>query len=170
MMRDRSSSVNPHPVDDVREEGTNVLFDVWLASKATTGLLDAALAPSGLTADEFGIYSVLGSTDAMTPTELARWLSAPPTTVSSIVKRLEGRGHLVRERNPADGRSSILRLTEEGRAAHQAAGARFLPVLGDVVAGLGRDEASVRRALTRLRVVVDALVTGAGPGGGPVPR
>jgi len=113
-MRDRSKSVKAHPVDRVPAEGTNVLFDVWLVSRATTGLLDAALAPTGLSADEFGIYSVLTSSDGMTPSELARWMSAPSTTVSSYVKRLEGRGHLRRDRNPADGRSYVLRLTPQG--------------------------------------------------------
>lgn len=133
-----------------------MLFDVWSVSRATTGALDAALAPSGLTADEFGIYSVLTSSEVMTPTELARWMSAPPTTVSSHVKRIEARGHLVRERNPADGRSYVLRLTPAGRAAHQAAGARFLPVLDAVVASLGAKEPAVRRALADLRTALAA--------------
>jgi DNA-binding MarR family transcriptional regulator len=135
--------------------GTNVLFDVWLVMRATTGLLDTALAPSGLTADEFGIYSVLRSTDAMTPSDLARWMSAPPTTVSSYVKRLETRGHLKRRRNPADGRSYVLGLTAAGRAAHLKAGACFAPVLAGVVADLGRREPAVRKALEELRVALD---------------
>jgi DNA-binding MarR family transcriptional regulator len=168
-MRDRSNSVKgqpaddesieAHPVDAVAEEGTNVLFDVWLVSRLTTGLLDDALAPSGLTADEFGIYSVLTSSDAMTPSDLARWMSAPLTTVSSYVKRLEGRGHLVRERNPTDGRSFVLRLTSDGRAAHAAAGARFLPVLDGVVTALGRKEPTVRRALGTLRQSLDEVAS-----------
>jgi DNA-binding MarR family transcriptional regulator len=158
IMRDRTSSVNPHPVESVRAEGTNVLFDVWLVSRAVTGQLDAALAPSGLTADEFGVYSVLTSTDSMTPTDLARWMSSPATTVSSTVKRLEARGHVVRERNPADGRSYVLRLTPAGHEAHQAAGARFLPVLDAVVEALGRREEPVRRALADLRVALDAAL------------
>ncbi len=58
----------------------NVLFTFWLTSRAVHGLLDEALAPAGLTADEFGIYSVLTRSDTMTPSELARWMSAPPTT------------------------------------------------------------------------------------------
>jgi DNA-binding MarR family transcriptional regulator len=151
-MRDRSSSVKrDHPVDTVAPEGTNVLFDVWLVSKLATGVLDQALTPSGLTADEFGVYSVLTSTDTMTPTELARWLAAPPTTVSSYVKRFEARGHVQRERNPLDGRSFVLRLTPDGRRAHLEAGRAFLPVLEQVVAALGRAEPSVRRALAELR-------------------
>ena len=159
-MRSRSTSVKGHPVDDVPPEGTNVLFDVWLVSRATTGLLDTALAPTGLSADEFGIYSVLTKDDTMTPSELARWMSAPLTTVSSHVKRLEARGHLQRDRNPDDGRSFVLRLTPDGRAAHRAAGIAFLPVLDSVVSALGTSEPRVRSALAALRRSLDTV---AGP-------
>jgi DNA-binding MarR family transcriptional regulator len=144
-------------VAGVPERGTNVLFDVWLAAKATTGLLDAALVDSGLTADEFGVYSVLTSADAMTPSTLARWLSAPPTTVSSYVKRLEQRGHIRREPNPVDGRSYLIRLTAQGLAAHAAAGAAFVPVLERVVASLGADEPRVRRSLALLFGALDSI-------------
>lgn len=91
-----------------------MLFDVWLVSRAATGLLDDALGPSGLSAEEFAIYSVLSSADVMTPSDLARWMAAPPTSVSSYVKRLGARGHLRHERNPDDGRSLVLRLTPRG--------------------------------------------------------
>lgn len=150
-MRDRRSSVKGHQPPGAPLGGdTNVLFDVWLVSRATTGALDAALEPAGLTADEFAIYSVLRSPSAMTPSELARWMCAPLTTVSSYVKRLEGRGHVTREKHPDDGRSYVLRLTPAGRRAHRAAGARFAPVLERVVAELGSEEPAVRRALAAL--------------------
>lgn len=159
-MRDRSSSVKgdqrttlpgPAPAAD-----GNVLFDVWLVMRATTGILDTALTPSGLTADEFGIYSVLRARETMTPSELARWMSAPLTTVSSYVKRIEGRGHLVRERNPDDGRSYILRLTGEGHRAHAAAGEPFLAVLAGVQARLGPKEPAVRKAMAALLAALEA--------------
>jgi DNA-binding MarR family transcriptional regulator len=155
MMRDRTSSVKRHPVDDVAAEGTNVLFDVWLTSRAVTGVLDEALAPSGLTADEFGIYSALSSAEVLTPSDLARWMFAPTTTVSSVVKRLERRGHLARERNPRDGRSYLLTLTPAGRKAHATAGRLFLPVLHETVVALAHHESAVRRELRRLRESVD---------------
>jgi len=149
-MRDRTTSVKGG-------DRTNVLFDVWLVSRAVTGLLDTALAEVGLTADEFGVYSVLTSSDSMTPTDLARWMAAPPTTVSSYVKRLEARGHVERLRNPDDGRSYVLRLTAAGRAAHLRGTTAFVPVLDAVVAALGAREPAVRRELARLRGVVDAV-------------
>jgi len=132
-----------------------VLFDVWLVLRVTTGALDGALAPTGLTADEFGIYSVLMSADALTPSDLARWMSAPATTVSSVIKRLEQRGHLTRRRNPDDGRSFVVGLTPAGRRAHAAGVGAFVPVLERVVSALGTREPAVRRALADLRLALD---------------
>src|SRR5215213_3550160 len=155
MMRYRTTLVKGHPVESVPAAGTNVLFDMWLTSRAATGLLDAALTASGLTADEFGVYSVLTSAESMTPSELARWVSAPATTVSSYIKRLEQRGHLQRTANPADGRSYVVALTPAGRRAHRAAGEAFLPVLARVTEALGPREQSVRRSLALLRTSLD---------------
>lgn len=163
MMRSRSSSVKREFESAGGEsrvvtppDGTNVLFDVWLVSRATFGLLDSALASSGLTADEFAIYSVLISTDAMTPSELARWMSAPPTSVSSYIKRFESRGHVTRVAHPGDGRSYRLQLTAAGRAAHGAAGKLFQPVLDRVERSLDRPVPVVRNVLQSLLSVLHA--------------
>ena len=162
-MRSRSKFVKSEP--ERREpsagavippEGTNVLFDVWLMSRATFAVLDTALASSGLTADEFAIYSVLTSTDAMTPSELARWMAAPPTSMSSYINRFEGRGHITRVANPDDGRSYRLRLTAAGRAAHRAAGKLFQPVLDHVERSLDQPAPTVRAALQSLHRALPA--------------
>lgn len=134
----------------------NVLFDVWLLSRTTTARLDAALRPSGLDADEFAIYSMLASNpDGTTPSTLARWMAAPPTTVSSYVKRFERRSHVRRNPDPDDGRSYRLVLTAAGRKAHRTAGAAFLPLLRQVLDTLD-DVAETRRRLLALRDAIDA--------------
>jgi len=132
---------------------TNVLFDVWLVSRAATAVIDAAVRAAGLTADEFAVYSVLRA-GPLTPTELAEWMAAPLTTVSSYVKRFEARGHVARAANPDDRRSYQLSLTAAGARAHQDAGARFLPILESVQATLGRSSPAVQRALKALRQAV----------------
>jgi DNA-binding MarR family transcriptional regulator len=137
--------------------GYNVLFEVWLVTRATIGLLDAAVAPSGLTADEFGIYSVLCEGDAMTPTELAQRMSAPPSTVTNHVQRFERRGHLERIPNPADRRSYMVRLTPAGQQTHENACTYFAPALSAVVAELGRNEPTARRSLERIKHAVDKV-------------
>jgi DNA-binding MarR family transcriptional regulator len=155
MVRVRSEFVKGLAAHEVRDEDVDVTFLVWLTSRATADLLDAALAPAGLSGDEFAIYSVLTAAPSITPTELARWMAAPPTTVSSYVKRFEGRGHVQREPNPADRRSYRIRLTPAGRRAHRAAGALFLPVRTQVTDALGARETDVREALLTLRTVLD---------------
>jgi len=135
----------------------NVLFDVWLVSRATTALLDEALRPSGLDADEFAVYSVLASDDGVTPSDLARWMSAPATTVSSYVKRFEARGHVRRAVHPDDGRSYLLELTDAGRRAHRDAGARFLPLLERIVQDGGADLSETRRQLRELHRLIESF-------------
>src|SRR5690606_30708528 len=142
---------------DVEEEDVDVTFMVWLTSRATADLLDAALAPAGLDGDEFAIYSVLTAAPPITPTELARWMAAPPTTVSSYVKRFEARGHVQRKPNPSDGRSYRIELTPAGRRAHRAAAALFIPWRTRVAEALGEREEDVREALLTLRTVLDEL-------------
>ncbi|MFM6848725.1 MAG: MarR family winged helix-turn-helix transcriptional regulator [Terrabacter sp.] len=128
----------------------NVLFDVWLVSRAATAMIDNAIRAAGLDAEEFAIYSVLASDQGMTPSELARWMAAPPTTVSSYVKRLERRGHVQRTPHPEDRRSYRIHLTATGRAAHQSAGELFLPTLEEVTRRLGSESPEVHRRLLTL--------------------
>jgi DNA-binding MarR family transcriptional regulator len=161
MVRVRSTSVKslskPDPDDPAAmPSDENVLFALWSTARATTELLDGALASAGLSADEFAVYSLLTARDEITPTELARWMSAPPTTVSSYVKRFERRGHVERVPHPTDRRSYSIRLTKAGRTTHRAAGERFLPALGRVEDALGGREGSVLKSLQLLRGAVEA--------------
>jgi DNA-binding MarR family transcriptional regulator len=136
---------------------SNVLFDVWLVSRAVHAVIDDAIRPSGLDADEFAIYSVLASGTAVTPSELADWMAAPPTTVSSYVKRFERRGHVRRVPNPEDRRSYRVELTTTGREAHHAAGALFRPTLDQVDEALEESAGETRQRLLELRRVIDDL-------------
>jgi DNA-binding MarR family transcriptional regulator len=161
-MRSRSTSVKGG--GRRRPDGSTLLFDVWRLSRATTAVLDGALAPVGMTADEFGVYSVLSKGEGLTPGELARWMSAPPTTVSSYVRRLEERGHVTRTVNPQDRRSYRITLTLPGRAAHGAATERFIPVLSNVRGAIQGPEEPLRQALSTL---LDAVETAATAGDHP---
>ncbi len=157
MVRPRGNPVEGLSSAEVRDENVDVTFMVWLTHRATTDLVDAALAPAGLDGDEFAIYSVLTAARAITPTELARWMAAPPTTVSSYVKRFQARGHVEREPNPADRRSYRIKLTPAGRRAYRAAAALFVPLRTRVADSLGAREPDVREALLTLRTVLDEI-------------
>ncbi len=151
------SNTSVGEVGEYVEGPGNVLFDTWLVSRAVHALIDAAIQPSGLDADEFAVYSTLASTDGVTPTELADWMAAPATTVSSYVKRFERRGHVERVANPDDRRSYRLQLTAAGRDAHRMAGELFAPALAAVEEALGADVASTHQRLITLRRAVDTV-------------
>ena len=97
------------------------------------------------------------TSDGMTPTELARWMAAPTTTVSSYVKRFERRGHVRRVADPSDGRSYRVKLTAAGRRAHRRAGELFEPVLQTVTERVGRGASDTHRRLRVLHATIDSL-------------
>jgi len=147
------------PIDKLEPGLGNVLFDTWLVSRAVHSLIDHVIKPSGLDADEFAIYSILSMRNGMTPSELANWMSAPATTVSSYVKRFERREHVHRVPSSQDRRSYQLLLTAVGRAAHQRAGELFETTLGEVDDQLGGRSSELHLQLLELRRVIDKVAT-----------
>ena len=115
---------------------TTVLLDLWLVGHEMSALLDEALAASGLSADDFGLYSLLRGWGPVTPSQISRWTGMRPTTVSVALKRLNGRGHADQAPNPQDGRSYLVGLNAAGEAAHQAAAPLFLAAMERFDAGM----------------------------------
>jgi DNA-binding MarR family transcriptional regulator len=104
----------------------SLLFDLWLLSGLSAGYLDRVLVGTDLTADDFGLYSLLSSFGPATPTQVHRWTGWPVTTISAHLGRVEQRGHLDRQPNPHDRRSSLVALSETGRKALRDATEPFL--------------------------------------------
>lgn len=142
-------------------DGYTLLFDVWVVANSTRALLDRALRPSGLNAEEFALYSAIRRDGGVTPTELAALMALPPTTVSSTVARLERRGHVHKVPNSADARSYRIRLTTAGLAAHTSAGALFAPVLSRVEAALTLPPGEARATLAAINAAVLTATGGA---------
>jgi DNA-binding MarR family transcriptional regulator len=143
--------------NEVRDAEVDPTFLVWIVSRSTEDLLGTVLAPVGLTGDEFAIYSILDASPGITPSELSRWMAAPPTSVSSYVKRLEARGHLTRRAHPNDRRSYRIQLTAAGKRAHRSAVTLFGPVRMQIIQALGDQDGAVRESLLRLRGVIDTI-------------
>lgn len=157
MVRTRTNPVKPLSGAELQAQNVDVTFLVWAVSRSTADLVDSTLGPAGLSGDEYALYSMLAASTALSPTELARWMAAPPTTVSSYIKRLETRGHIERVPNPEDKRSYRIRLTAEGNAVHASAIKLFAPLHAQVQAALGPAEPDVRNTLLALRAVLDNL-------------
>lgn len=136
----------------------SLLFDVWLIMHSMTSLIDDALVSSDLSADDFGLYSLLRRFGPATPTQIARWTGMKPTTVSFGLKRLAGRDHATQTPNPRDGRSYLVGLNDAGVAAHAAAGRLFLGAAGKLGAELGAGDREERIALQRIDAAFRAVL------------
>jgi DNA-binding MarR family transcriptional regulator len=129
----------------------SLYFDLWLVNHLISAALDDVLtAQSGLSGEEFGFYSLLRRFGPATPTQVSRWTAMPTTTVSAVVQRLVARGHVEHRRNPADGRSRLIDLTDAGIKAHARSAEVFFTAMRPLAAAIGADEHRQRSALQRL--------------------
>ena len=117
-------------------------------------LLVKAMAEAPLTPSEFAVYSSLRLEQPTTPSELAGVLGLRPTTMSSQLAKMDAQGHLVRARNPRDGRSTVISLTPEGLAATEACFASCSAALTTYQRHFVGDESDL---LSRLEAMSDAL-------------
>jgi len=103
-----ASSVAPAQVKAVR--GFNRFYTQRI------GVLDPYLG-SELSLTEVRVLYELAHRDQPTATELGRDLALDAGYLSRILRRFEARGWLARAPSPADGRQSLLKLTEAGHEA-----------------------------------------------------
>jgi DNA-binding MarR family transcriptional regulator len=125
---------------------SSILLELSTVAGLIRTLVDQAL--DGLDArEDFLTYTLLAVFGEANPTQVATHEGRPLTTVSDRLNRLVQRGHAERVPNPADGRSSLFRLTEEGWAAFWEAQPRFREVLMGVDERLDMPLDEIRRAI-----------------------
>jgi DNA-binding MarR family transcriptional regulator len=96
------------------------------------------------------VLRVVATSESCRVQDVARALSITVGAVSKLVDRLESTGLCARRAHPADRRSSLLELTEEGRRVHAAAEAALTDELGLRLGTLpGVDELASLLATTR---------------------
>ena len=74
---------------------------------------------AGLTPAQFYILTLLWEKDGWTFKDLATASQCTRATMTGIVDTLERKGWVLRQPNPADRRSLLVRLTEQGRGIQQ---------------------------------------------------
>ena len=87
------------------------------------GRLDALLEPHGLTFARYEalVLLVFSSRGSLPLGKMGERLQVHPTSVTSIVRRLEAAGHVVRRAHPDDGRVVLAEITPAGREVVEAA-------------------------------------------------
>ena len=90
-------------------------FALYSTSLAMTKLYKPLLAPLGLTYPQYIVMLALWEEDGQTVSALGDKLALDSGTLTPLLKRLQAQGALTRERDEADERRVIVRLTPAGR-------------------------------------------------------
>ncbi|MET3924483.1 DNA-binding MarR family transcriptional regulator [Devosia sp. 2618] len=130
-------------------------FAVYAAGHAFTRFYKPRLDALGLTYPQYLAFLVLWEADGLTVKALGEKLFLDSGTITPLIKRLEARSLVRRQRDEQDERLVRIFLTEEGQAMR--AKALAVPLAVGSALGVGMDEAAVlRESLHQLRERLDA--------------
>jgi DNA-binding MarR family transcriptional regulator len=95
----------------------SALLALQRATHATLQLIATELVDLDLTASEINALANLADGQGRTVSQLGAAVGTRPTTLTSVLDRLERRGHITRGTRAGDRRSVLIELTDSGRAA-----------------------------------------------------
>lgn len=98
----------------------SALLALQQATHRTLHVLSIRLADLGLTGSEANALAHLADGHGWTVSELSAAAGSRPTTLTSVLDRLEGRGLVTRGSAPRDRRVVLIKLTAAGREAAAA--------------------------------------------------
>jgi DNA-binding MarR family transcriptional regulator len=144
--------------DDAPKRFT-LLYQVFLTTQASRRMMKAALAGTGLTGEQFALYSYLYGNGPRTLSQAARDFGLAVTTVATMLAPHFESGELERLPHPTDRRARLIALTDAGRRRIESAIPAFSTSYQAMVAGLeagGGDVEGTFEALARLRSAIAA--------------
>lgn len=134
-------------IDEARDGGA--VLALHRATHATLHVLGTRLAGLNLSASEINVLANLADGRNRSVGEIASDTATKPTTLTSVLDRLERRGYLTRDLDPADRRSFLVSLTADGRRAAAAARAAAADLERAALAGVSDTDLAGFLAVTR---------------------
>jgi DNA-binding MarR family transcriptional regulator len=125
---------------------------------------DSHFSKQGLTADQFVLLACLAEQNGVMQQDLVRRAASDPSTIRAMLVLLEGRGLVVRERHPADGRARKVSLSTKGRRLYERLWTTSRPIRTQLLAGFSTAEADSLLKFLR-RLIENMRVTNKGFGG-----
>jgi DNA-binding MarR family transcriptional regulator len=116
-------------------------YHIAQAAVTTYGTFEQYIgAPFGLRKVEFSLLMLLQANAALSPKQLARTLTLSAPALTMLLDRLQERALIRRERNPADGRSQLIVLSDKGLRVARDSAAAALPMERELQRYLTRAE------------------------------
>lgn len=147
------------PVEDPLALANQLCFSLSVASRTVVQSYRPVLEPLGLTHPQYLVMLALWGSAPRTVKDLAEQLNQDSATISPLLKRLEARGYVTRERDPHNERALAVALTPEGTALRERA--REVPLRMMQRLNIGPDQVhalneQMHRLITSARDLDDA--------------
>jgi len=149
------------PAPEAAPRRLSLLYQLWLTNLAARSLMRATMAGSGMTGEEYGLYSYLFANGARTLSQTARDLRMPITTLATLMAPAIERREIERSPHPRDRRAKLLRLTDAGQARMDRAIPAFSAgyrILLEQLAADGAETEELYAALEQLRAGIEGTV------------
>jgi DNA-binding MarR family transcriptional regulator len=135
--------------DSVDTLAAALFSEVFMADQLARNRISRAL-PKGMEISHFSVLNHLAhTTDERTPAQLAATFHVTRGAMTNTLSKLEWAGHVHIRPDWDDARRKFVSISPAGRAARDAATAAFMPVIAELVRGIGAER--VRLILPVLR-------------------
>ncbi len=132
-----------------------ICFALYRASRAVIRAYGPLLEPLGITYPQYLVLLVLWEGDARLVKEIGECLSLDSATLTPLLKRLEEKGLISRQRSDADERKVYIRLTAQGKKLRDSV--RGVPQAIACAVGFDIRNAQHVKSLDKLRDSLMAL-------------
>lgn len=131
--------------------------EIGIIGQLSRSLLEARLPPGFVAAQFYVLNHLVRVGDGRTPLAMARAFQVPKTSMTHSLAVLEQAGLIEIRKNPRDGRSKLVHITDAGRTFRQDAIDALAPDLKRIAAAIPPDH--VARLLPDLEVLRKFLDT-----------
>ena len=141
--------------------GVGLKLDI--IATTTMGLASDKIADLGINLGEFDVLATLrrnGKNGVLTPTEIASAAMVSPSGLTHRLTQLEKMGHIIRQNDPNDRRSSLVRLTPQGRKIADQAIERISQHATQSLSSFSEDEVEALNAvLDKILAMISQTIT-----------
>ena len=134
------ATIEDMPTDELLKLENQLCFPLYACSKEVVRRYTPFLDKIGLTYTQYLVMMALWEYGEMAVGELGQRLFLDSGTLTPLLKKMEAKGLVVRQRSEQDARRVTIALTEEGEVLEERA--REVPLAMGQCVGLGADEAA----------------------------